>query len=332
MDTVCEETVVKNISAMHVASPELVEAIAQPECDLICTSVGLTALTKVAPVIASGLSLRRRNGVEEPMNIIACENAIRGTSQLKAMVEEHLDEEDLAWLPAHTGFPDSAVDRIIPPRHDVSAAESYVERYHEWDVERGGFIGEIPEVEGMEVVDDLTAYLERKLFTLNGPNAVTACMGYERNYPTINETLKDPEVYAVVWGMMEECCAMLVKRHGFSPESLEQYRKNLMQRFMNPYIIDDCVRVAREPIRKLSPQDRIIAPMMHAHEYGIPTPSYYTGVASVLLYANPEEPQCMEIQKMLSEGGVRRVMEQVCDVHEDDIIDAIEKEYERLKG
>ena len=115
---------------------------------------------------------------------------------------------------------------------------------------------------------------------------------------------------------------MLVKRHGFSPESLEQYRKNLMQRFMNPYIIDDCVRVAREPIRKLSPQDRIIAPMMHAHEYGIPTPSYYTGVASVLLYANPEEPQCMEIQKMLSEGGVRRVMEQVCDVHEDDIIDA----------
>ena len=49
---------------MHVASPELVEAIAQPECDLICTSVGLTALTKVAPVIASGLSLRRRNGVE----------------------------------------------------------------------------------------------------------------------------------------------------------------------------------------------------------------------------------------------------------------------------
>lgn len=332
MDTVCEETVVKNISAMHVASPELVEAIAQPECDLICTSVGLTALTKVAPVIASGLTLRRRNGVEEPMNIIACENAIRGTSQLKAMVEEHLDEEDLAWLPAHTGFPDSAVDRIIPPRHDVSAAESYVERYHEWDVERGGFIGEIPEVEGMEVVDDLTAYLERKLFTLNGPNAVTACMGYERNYPTINETLKDPEVYAVVWGMMEECCAMLVKRHGFSPESLEQYRKNLMQRFMNPYIIDDCVRVAREPIRKLSPQDRIIAPMMHAHEYGIPTPSYYTGVASVLLYANPEEPQCMEIQKMLSEGGVRRVMEQVCDVHEDDIIDAIEKEYERLKG
>ena len=35
---------------------------------------------------------------------------------------------------------------------------------------------------------------------------------------------------------------------------------------------------------------------------------------------------------MLSEGGVRRVMEQVCDVHEDDVIDAIEKEYERLKG
>lgn len=331
MDTVCEETVVRNISAMHVAAPELIGAIA--ECQLICTSVGLTALTKVAPVIAAGIRARREAGTEEPMNVIACENAIRGTSQLRALVETEMTAEEIAWTAEHVGFPDAAVDRIIPPRHDVSAAESYVERYHEWDVERGGFLGAVPEIEGMEVVEDLTAYLERKLFTLNGPNAVTACMGYEKGYRTINESLADPGIYAVVWGMMEECCAMLERRHGFSAEGLLEYRKSLMQRFMNPYIIDDCIRVAREPIRKLSPEDRIIAPMNHAHEYGIATPSYYTGIACVLLYDNPDEPQSVQIREIIEKDGVRGVLQQVCGLDpEGEAAAAIEKEYLRRKG
>ena len=112
----------------------------------------------------------------------------------------------------YVGFPDCAVDRIIPPTNTPLAAEVFVERYHEWDVERGGFKGEVPVIAGMEIVDDLTAYLERKLFTLNGPNAVTACYGWLKGYETINESLADPEIYDEVLGMMEECGAMLVKR------------------------------------------------------------------------------------------------------------------------
>jgi mannitol-1-phosphate 5-dehydrogenase len=38
-----------------------------------------------------------------------------------------------------------------------------VERYHEWDVERSGFRGEIPQIQGMTIVKNLEAYLERKL-------------------------------------------------------------------------------------------------------------------------------------------------------------------------
>ena len=330
MDTVCVETTVKNISAINSLDPALVDEYAG--CELILTSVGLTALPKVAPTIAKGIAKRMSDGVTDCMNVIACENAIRGSSVLRAEVEKHLSAEEKAYMEQYVGFPDCAVDRIIPPTNTPLAAEVFVERYHEWDVERGGFKGEVPVIAGMEIVDDLTAYLERKLFTLNGPNAVTACYGWLKGYETINESLADPEIYDEVLGMMEECGAMLVKRHGFTPEAMERYRMSLMQRFVNPYIIDKCVRVAREPVRKLSPSDRITAPMNHARGYGIATPHYYTGIALVLLYDNPADEQSKEIQKLIAELGVKGAYEKISGVKADSFAAGeIEIEYIRVK-
>jgi mannitol-1-phosphate 5-dehydrogenase len=40
---------------------------------------------------------------------------VRGTTQLKGHVFNALAEEDKAWVEAHVGFVDSAVDRIVPP-------------------------------------------------------------------------------------------------------------------------------------------------------------------------------------------------------------------------
>ena len=113
---------------------------------------------------------------------------------------------------------------------------------------------------------------------------------------------------------------------------MERYRMSLMQRFVNPYIIDKCVRVAREPIRKLSPSDRITAPMNYARSYGIATPHYYTGIALVLLYDNPADEQSKEIQKLIAELGVKGAYEKISGVKADSFAAGeIEKEYIRLK-
>ena len=70
------------------------------------------------------------------MNIIACENAIRGTSQLKKAVYENLSEEGKAFADEYVGFPDCAVDRIVPPVKSENFIDVVVEEYYEWDVER----------------------------------------------------------------------------------------------------------------------------------------------------------------------------------------------------
>lgn len=332
VDTECTDTVVRNISAMGALDPRLPELFREEELSLVCTSVGQTALAKVAPAIAKGIGLRAAARVCRPMNIIAVENAAGGSDQLRAFVYEGLTAAEKAYADRFIGFPNCAVDRIIPSNaRGTNAADVVVEKYYEWDVERSGVRTAILPIDGLALVDDLSAYLERKFYTLNGPNAVTACLGYRKGYQTIKESLEDPEIYAVVWGMMEECGAMLEKRHGFSAEEMLSYRTRLMQRFLNPFIIDSVTRVAREPMRKLSPADRVIAPMNHALGYGIDVPCYYTGVASLLLYDNPEDAQSRQLRQLIAQLGVRPALEKLSGVPaESETAFAIEREYDRL--
>lgn len=330
MDTECIETTVRNISAVNSNGPELVPAYAQ--CSLICTSVGLTAFPYIAPKLAEGIRERMRSGSQKFLNVIACENGIHNTTRLKEQIFAYLTPEEQTYAETRIGFPDCAVDRIIPPVAGIPAAEVVVERYHEWDVERCGFKGEIPEIPGMAVVEDLAAYVERKLFTLNGPNAVTGCLGFLKGYGTVKETLENPEIFAVVYGMMEECGRMLERRHGFTPEQMREYRESLVQRFLNPYIVDPVTRVAREPIRKLSPDDRIIAPMNYAHAFGMETPNYYTGIASLFLYENPEDEQSVRVRTAVGELGIRQALNRFCGIAPNSRdAEQIEAEYRRLE-
>ena len=125
---------------------------------------------------------------------------------------------------------------------------------------------------------------------------------------------------------------MLSKRHGFSPEEMKQYRDTLIQRFRNPYVVDNCVRVAREPIRKLAPDDRIIAPMKYALSYGLDIFHYMKGIALILLYNNPDDQQSQELQQAVAQYGVRGTLEKYCGIAPDsEVASGVEDWYKSLQ-
>ena len=210
MDTNKYDVDIKGISAVNSGSDNAVQAVT--EASIITTAVGLRILKFVAPTIAKGLKARKEKNVETPLNVIACENGIRATSQLKELVFAQLDEDTAAWAKTHVGFPDAAVDRIVPPVHCEVPLDVAVEEYFEWDVEKASFVGEIPVIKGMTLVDNLEAYLERKLFTLNTGHATAAYLGKIRGYQTINESIADPEIYAVVKAAMQQSGEGLVRK------------------------------------------------------------------------------------------------------------------------
>ncbi len=301
---------VSGVDAVNSTGEDVVTLIAR--VDLVTTAVGPQILERIAPAIAKGLVLRKAQGNTAPLNIIACENMVRGTSQLKGHVFNVLSAEDKAWVEAHVGFVDSAVDRIVPPSEATNdPLEVTVETFSEWIVDKTQFNGPLPTIAGMELTDNLMAFVERKLFTLNTGHAITAYLGQMAGHQTIRDAILDPAVRATVKGAMEESGAVLIKRYGFDPEKHAAYIQKILGRFENPYLKDDVERVGRQPLRKLSAGDRLIKPLLGTLEYGLPHPNLVKGIAAAMHYRSEQDPQAQELAKLLADKGPRAALAEV---------------------
>ncbi|ELY3774292.1 mannitol-1-phosphate 5-dehydrogenase [Cronobacter dublinensis] len=302
---------VSGVDAVNSTSDDVVTLIAQ--VDLVTTAVGPVVLERIAPAIAKGLALRKAQDNERPLNIIACENMVRGTSQLKTHVFNALAQEDNAWVESHVGFVDSAVDRIVPPSESAAndPLEVTVETFSEWIVDKTQFKGELPTIPGMELTDNLMAFVERKLFTLNTGHAITAYLGKQAGHQTIRDAILDEKIRLVVRGAMEESGAVLIKRYGFDDAKHAAYIEKILGRFENPYLKDDVERVGRQPLRKLSAGDRLIKPLLGTLEYGLPHQNLVLGIAAAMHFRSADDPQAQELAQLIADKGPQAALAQV---------------------
>jgi mannitol-1-phosphate 5-dehydrogenase len=314
MDTECTEQVITNISAVDSRSPELAKEIAQAQ--VVTTAVGLGILPRIAGALAAGIAERQAQGVTEYLNVIACENGLRASSQLKEHVYSHLTDEQKAYADEYVAFPDCSVDRIVPPIKSENPIDVVVEKFYEWNVERASIKGDL-QMEGMNLADNLIAYIERKLFTLNTGHAITAYLGKLKGLGTIADSIADEEIYTIVKAAMQESGEGLVAKYGFDHDAHFAYIDKIIGRFRNPHLQDDVTRVGREPLRKLSANDRLIKPTMTAVEHGFATPNLVLGIGAALHYNNPEDPQSVQLQQAIAEVGVAKAFEQFSGVSAD---------------
>ncbi len=331
MDTICSEEEISNISGVISTSDEIYKEIV--EAEIITTAVGPVVLPRIAPTIAKGIALRKEKGIKTYLNIIACENAIKASSQLEEEVKKYLNEEEIEYLKEFVGFPNCSVDRIVPPVKSENILDVVVENYYEWNVEKSAFKGEIPKIEGMNLVDNLMAYIERKLFTLNTGHAITAYFGYLKGYETIEESIKDEVIYGFVKNAMIESGKGLIAKYNFDEEAHYKYIDKIIDRFKNPYLKDDVARVGREPLRKLNENDRLIKPLITARGFNINTDNLLLGVGAALHYDNKEDSQSVQLQSLINEKGIKASLAEISKISGDtDVLDKIEKYYDEVKG
>ncbi|MEF3019817.1 mannitol-1-phosphate 5-dehydrogenase [Vibrio mimicus] len=304
----CKMETVSHVTAVNSASEALIERIIKT--DLVTTAVGPTVLDIIAKTIAKGLSARFAAGNRQPLNIIACENMVRGTTHLKQQVYQFLTTDEQQQADALVGFVDSAVDRIVPPLQAANddPLEVTVESFSEWIVDEQQFKGEIPHIEGMEKTDNLMAFVERKLFTLNTGHCVTAYLGCLKGHRTIREAIEDPNIQAQVKQAMQESGEVLIRRYGFDRALHSAYIEKILTRFANPYLVDEVDRVGRQPLRKLGANDRLIKPLLGTIEYGLPNGMLLKGIAAALKYRNDSDPQAVELQQSIEKEGVRSTL------------------------
>ncbi len=306
--TECQVDTVTGVSAVNSTQPEVVKCIA--ETDLVTTAVGPNVLDIIAKTIADGIATRFESGNKQPLNIIACENMVRGTTHLKEEVLKHLDAKWHAQAESQIGFVDSAVDRIVPPADADSRdpLEVTVESFSEWIVDETQFKGDIPAIPGMEKTDNLMAFVERKLFTLNTGHCITAYLGCLNNHATIREAIENPDIKAQVKQAMQESGEVLIRRYGFDRDAHAAYIEKILGRFANPYLVDEVDRVGRQPIRKLGANDRLVKPLLGTMEYNTDNQALLKGIAAAFKYQNDDDPQAVELQNALQQQGLRKTL------------------------
>ncbi|SCB75051.1 mannitol-1-phosphate 5-dehydrogenase [Gilliamella bombicola] len=319
--------IVKNVDGINSTSNEVIDYIAK--VDLVTTAVGPQVLARIAPSIAQGIVERHKQGNTKPLNIIACENMVRGTSQFKQEIFNALPQQLHHWVNNHIGFVDSAVDRIVPPATSKTGdiLEVTVETFSEWIVDETQFVGIIPTIKGMQPVDNLMAFVERKLFTLNTGHAITAYLGFYHGIGTIRDAILNEKIRLIVRGAMEESGLVLIKRYNFDEQKHMAYIEKILNRFENPYLHDDTSRVGRQPMRKLGAGDRLIKPLLGTFEYQVKNTNLLIGIAAALNYRNSDDEQAVELAKLITEKGVKHAFCQIAGI---DVNNSIVKQIEEI--
>jgi mannitol-1-phosphate 5-dehydrogenase len=309
----CEEI---NVSGFRVFHSEDRQAVANEiaTSDLVLTAVFDQNLQDVAKTLALAVTTCKEQGRINPLNVIACENMMDSSSTLGRHVRGLLPEDELDYFDTFFGFPDCMISRVVP-RPEPDPLLIITEDYNEWTTRAEAFKGnKPPALTSLELVDNQTARLERKLFIHNGGHAICGYMGYHRHWTYIHEALTDPVVTEHVLGALDELGEVIQRKHHFSRDSIEKYKQDLGHRGAIPEMRDAVVRVVRDPIRKLSSRERLVAPGLAAVELGLPSRWIAKGIVAVLKYQNPADAQSIELASKLNQSDLKGVLFEVCSI------------------
>ncbi|HJV16628.1 MAG TPA: mannitol-1-phosphate 5-dehydrogenase [Bacillales bacterium] len=328
-----EEVLIKNVRAINSAiSPDkVINAIV--EADFITTAIGPTIIPFIASLVADGLR-KRVELTDKPLNIIACENMIGGSTLLKEKVYEKITDEEKAVFDQRFGFPNAAVDRIVPNQINEDKLMVKVEPFYEWVVDETKLVGEKPSIDGITFVQDLVPYIERKLFTVNTGHALAAYLGSYFEIQTINDAMENKQISRMVEGALQESGAFLVGKYGFNPDAHQKYIQKIISRFSNAFITDEVTRVGRSPIRKLGPNDRLVSPAVQYMEVVGDAPVFLMkGIAAALLFDYPSDPEAVQVQSTIEEQGLEAAVEEYTKLDPSStLFKGVVEQYNRMKG
>ncbi|MHA6602764.1 mannitol-1-phosphate 5-dehydrogenase [Aerococcus urinae] len=303
-------------------NPEAVVQAIQ-EANIITTAIGPNILPYIAELIAQGLQARRQAGVSEPIDVIACENMIGGTDFLHQEVDKYLTDQDQDYIDRYVGFPNAAVDRIVPEQHHEDVLFVSVEPFKEWVVDQTHSKAKNIRLDGVLYVNDLEPYIERKLFSVNTGHASVAYSGAAKGYQTIGQALEEGTILERLKAVLKETSSLLIAKWNFKEADMAAYREKIVERFQNPMIVDQVNRVGRTPIRKLGYNERFIRPIRELKERGLDYNNLLTVVGLAFNFDNPQDDQSVALQEKLQKQPLEEVIQDVTGLDDADLIHEI---------
>lgn len=330
-----EEVFVSPVRAVHALEAEVVTQ-SLVDASLAATAVGVRALPRIAPLVGLGIAQREEAYVEAPLNIIVCENLKDAAATFRGMVIEHLPAAHHAYLQTSVGFVDTVIARAVPPPTPEMRARDpgliIVEPYKELPVDRSGFVGPVPDIVGLEPCDDFALYTARKLYLHNCGHAMLGYVGHRRGHILGHQALEDAIVRSLLDKALAESKEGIVAAYGVEGVWLEVYIRDLTRRFANHALGDTVFRLARDPLRKLAPEDRLVGAARLAERAGVVPQALSWGIAAGYCFDDAGDPLAVSLQERIDSEGFEAVLADVSGLAPGDPLAALVRDrFDRLQ-
>lgn len=240
------------------------------DADIAALSVGQQGLPGTIPVMARALVLRRKLHGDIPLDFIIAENMRNSDQFIRAELGRYLPHD--YPLNELVGLVETSIGKMVPIMSQKDLEEDtlqvFAEPYNTLIVSKKGFKNPIPAVKNMDPKENTKAWVDRKLFIHNLGHATAAYLGFRKHPQSvyIYEVLDDPEIYEVTRNTMLQSAGILMALYPgeFTFAQLEAHIDDLLHRFRNKALGDTIFRVGCDLYRKLSPEDRMVAPIKSA--------------------------------------------------------------------
>lgn len=169
-----------------------------------------------------------------------------------------------------------------------------------------------PSIEWIDL-DQMKREWDAKLFLHNTPHCIAAFFGYFHGCKYVHEALSIKKVAILLEGVVGEILQTLKVLTNHDHSFMEDYAAKEIRRFSNPLLFDPVSRVAREPLRKLQPEGRLIGALRMCIEAGIVPTNLTIGVASALKYNYSEDPDSKKIN-LINSMGIENFLDYFLDI------------------
>jgi mannitol-1-phosphate 5-dehydrogenase len=129
-----------------------------------------------------------------------------------------------------------------------------------------------------------------KLFLHNTPHCIAAYLGALNGKKYVHEAMAVESINEIVRGSMNEMLKTLKVRYQVDPQFLDWYAAKELRRFEQVLLFDPISRVAREPLRKLERDGRLLGAAQMCLSAGVVPENILVGIVSAILFQNESDP------------------------------------------
>lgn len=286
--------------------------------DVIFTAVGGKNLPQIIPVLKEGILKRIKEGNNNFLNIVTCENWSKPAKLILDGICENATKEQLSYINKYVGVSESVIMRsaIEPTEQELISEPLLVNVQDYWylPIDKDRLKGDFPEIKYVELLENFQGFLDKKFYTYNAANGTTSYIGYLKGYKYISDAAQDKEILDNLAGVYLETSQALCKKYGYDLKEQLAFTKTSLNKLQDKNIVDYIERNARDPIRKLGPTDRLVGPAKMVLEYGIEPEYLSESIACALFYDESSDPFAQKLKNLREENGIDYILEHICDI------------------